>query len=66
MTRWPGRPEGWGNSMVKNAQIERLRALKKRIREAWLSHNGPTGSDAVLIVVEDLVEILLMEVEDHD
>ena len=56
-----------GNSLVIHAQIERLRTLKKRIRSAWRTHeHGPTEAEAVLIDLEQLVDILLMEKEGHD
>ena len=51
---------------MKNAQIERLRALKKGITKAWRSHDGAIDAESALVEVEELVDILLMEVEDHD
>ncbi len=50
---------------MKHAQIELLWALKKRIIRARQSH-GAMDAEAVLFEVEELVDILLMEVEDHD
>jgi hypothetical protein len=48
---------------MRNAQIERLRDLKKRMNGIW--HTEMDAED-VLLKVEELVDILLMEVEDHD
>ena len=48
---------------MRHAQIERLQALKKRIHTVWQSHNGVTEADAVLVDVEELVDILLIERE---
>ena len=58
---------------MRHAQIERLRALKKRIGIAWRSQEGleglvghPVDVGAVLVDVEELVNILLMDREGHD
>ena len=52
---------------MRHAQIERLEALKKRIRSAWRTHeHGPTEAEAVLLDVEELVDILLLECEGRD
>jgi len=52
---------------VRRAQIERLRSLKKKIIGSWQSQiGGPKDAGTVLIDVEELVDILLMEVEDHE
>ena len=48
---------------MRHAQIERLRALKKRIHTVWQSHNGAMDAEAVLVDVAELVDILLMERE---
>ena len=50
---------------MRNAQIERLQALKKSIRRA---RQSPDGADAyaISLEVEILVDILLMEREGHD
>lgn len=49
--------------MVRHAQIERLRALKKRINEAQQRHDGKIEAAVVLVGVAELVNILLTEVE---
>ena len=50
---------------MRNAQIKRLRSLKKKIDAGWLA--GDTLEPrAVLADVEALVDILLMEREGHD
>ncbi len=51
---------------MRHAQIERLRTLKKRIHAAWQGQISVTEADTVLADVAELVDILLMEVEDHD
>ena len=48
---------------MRHAQIERLRALKKRISADWQSQDGPMDAGAVLADVGELVDILLMERE---
>ena len=45
---------------MKKAQIEQLRALKKRIGAAWNSHDGAMDPEEVLAYVEELLDILLM------
>ena len=51
---------------MKHTQIERLRALKKRMHKAWQCHDGAMDAEAVLADVEELVDILLMEREGYD
>ncbi len=50
---------------MKHTQIERLRALKKRIIRAQQRHDGRIEAAVVLVGVAELVGILLMEVEDY-
>jgi hypothetical protein len=57
--------EGTEGGLVKNAQIERLRALKKIIAQDWLRPDSTVDAGAVLADVEELVDILLMEREGH-
>ena len=51
---------------MRDAQIRRLQALQLKMNSAWVSHDGGMDAEAVLVDVEELVDILLMEVEDHD
>ena len=51
---------------MRHTQIERLRALKKMISATWHEPDGTITAGTVAADVEELVDILLMEVEDHD
>ena len=46
---------------MRHAQIERLQALKKMIKQDWKRPDGTVDVGAVLANVEELVDILLME-----
>lgn len=51
---------------MRNAQIERLQSLKKKMDKAWRTQDGAMNAESFSADVEELIDILLMEREGMD